>query len=601
LTRSIGRYAPYGIIVALFACTAFARAAGLPLWVGAVVPIAGTVVAALGVALDLRSQRAEQRQRLQTAQSLIDGSITPLHIALTALAKGDLTAVKPKQDAAHSPGDRHEFSCEWETLKVGLDACSKEMTNTLSTWRHIILPLADHAQKVASGSAAVSDSALVAARAATSVKVSLQDVGKAVTETALTTEMVARSSEGLAMNATNAAQAVELLRQAIDQVLAGAKKQAVAGQEASDIARQSEVAMEQTIASMGRIEEQVRMSEKSVQELGAKQAQVESIVQTIGAIAEQTNLLALNAAIEAARAGEQGRGFAVVADEVRKLAEMSGEATKQIGGVIASISISVQEATKAMETSAREAQAGTGYSDETRAALLRILEAIGQVDDIALSNGRLVMEMVTNSQTVSEAIANVAAISQEAAAASEQLNAAAEEIAATTEEVLASMEEQEAGVHQASGMAQELAGVSDGLMQVVAQINTSDESEFAAQIAQWQQAHLNWVRRVETMVNGGKAIPKSELASHLTCALGKWYVGLGRAAYGNLNAFQKLEKPHARVHQVAAEAVDAVLSKDEIRAKQCVKDIRAASDEVVKGLAELAAAVAARSNGRLAA
>jgi methyl-accepting chemotaxis protein len=339
---------------------------------------------------------------------------------------------------------------------------------------------------------------------------------------------------------------------------------------------------------MGRIEEQVRVSEIAVKELGAKQAQVESIVQTIDAIAQQTNLLALNAAIEAARAGEHGKGFAVVADEVRKLAEMSGEATKEIGGLIAGISAGVEEATKAMDTSAREASAGTGYSDETRTALKSILTAITQVDQIAGSNGKIVLEMESCSATVSEAISNVAAISEEAAAASEELSASSEEIAATTQTVLASMEEQEAGVHLASGMAQELAGVSDGLMQVVAQINTADASEFAEQISKWQQAHLNWVRRVETMVNGGKAIPKNELASHLTCALGKWYQGLGKATYGSLADFQRIHDPHVRVHQIAAAAVDAVENRDQARAKQCVIDIKAASKEVVEGLAALA-------------
>jgi methyl-accepting chemotaxis protein len=408
----------------------------------------------------------------------------------------------------------------------------------------------------------------------------------------MTTNQIAQASENLAQNATTASSAVDSLQNTIDQVKQSSVQQFDAGKEAAQIAADSNKAVLNTIDSMGRIRQHIDDAVKSVLELDSKQSQIADIVQTISSIAEQTNLLALNAAIEAARAGEHGRGFAVVADEVRKLAERSSQATKEIGVLIESVNQSVQQATGCMTVSADEAKKGTEFSDATQAALESIMKALVRVEDLAQNNTEVVRDMVGQADTVLQTITSVAAIAEETAAGAEEMHAASEEMSATTDRVVTSMADQVSSMRDLTKTAQALAGVSDGLMQVVALVNTGAE-DFSSQIAKWQQAHKNWVTRVEKMVQSWSPIPKNELASHLTCALGKWYEGVGKANYSHLPEFTSIEKPHALVHQLAAEAVEAVLAGNRVGAERCVSDIRKASAIVVEALAELGRAVAA--------
>jgi hemerythrin-like metal-binding protein len=138
--------------------------------------------------------------------------------------------------------------------------------------------------------------------------------------------------------------------------------------------------VDNSIAVMRRIAERVQLSAKAVDELGQRSDQIGSIINTIEDIADQTNLLALNAAIEAARAGEQGRGFAVVADEVRALAERTSRATKEIGKMIKDIQTETQGAVKAMEVGVAEVELGTTEAARSGEALKSIQDEINTVN-----------------------------------------------------------------------------------------------------------------------------------------------------------------------------------------------------------------------------
>jgi len=217
---------------------------------------------------------------------------------------------------------------------------------------------------------------------------------------------------------------------------------------------------------MARIKKAVDTGANVVTNLGAKGSQIGAIVQTIDDIADQTNLLALNAAIEAARAGEQGKGFAVVADEVRKLAERSGRATKEIAALIAEVQSVTQAAVAAMETGAREVEAGSELTERSGQALSEIassveattaavgrigasvdsmtqasgtvVESMDRIERLARENSLGADRMASQSGDVSSSVDSIAAVSQENSAASEEVSAATVEMSGLAREVVTS-------------------------------------------------------------------------------------------------------------------------------------------------------------------
>jgi methyl-accepting chemotaxis protein len=156
----------------------------------------------------------------------------------------------------------------------------------------------------------------------------------------------------------------------------------------------------ETIKGMQRIRAAVQTTGKKIKGLGERSLEIGAIIEVINEIATQTNLLALNAAIEAARAGEQGKGFAVVADEVRKLAERAARATKDITGLIKGIQVETSEAVTVMEEGTREVEEGTKLADQAGAALREIEQIVKQTAGLVTDITRAAGDQVKVTETV---------------------------------------------------------------------------------------------------------------------------------------------------------------------------------------------------------
>ena len=194
------------------------------------------------------------------------------------------------------------------------------------------------------------------------------------------------------------------------------------------LAEMGMVVVSSTISGMQQLSEAVSNSATIISDLGKSSDQIGEIVRTIEDIADQTNLLALNAAIEAARAGEQGRGFAVVADEVRKLAERTTKATKEIGDMIRQIQQDTRGAVDSMQQGTQKVTAGVDLVNKTGEALSQIVRMVSESADMIRQIAVASEEQSVATQQIASDIENVAKVTKESSSGAHESAKASQDL-----------------------------------------------------------------------------------------------------------------------------------------------------------------------------
>ncbi len=436
------------------------------------------------------AQRSSKNALLVGLFALLGAVGIAVFMALKLAADMDRT-VMPVVQAVATAQEIAGGNLTIEELKVSgndetgrMAAAFNQMAGNL---RSLIRQVGEAAQTVLSSSEELSSmagesatGALGASDALTQLANSASEQARVAGEVLATTERLQQAISQIAVGAQKTAGEVQQTSQQLTEMVAAVEEVAESAgavstntTKAAAVAKNGAEVVSRAMASMGRIKDAVGKSADHMRRLRTLSAQIGELTQAISGIAEQTNLLALNAAIEAARAGEQGRGFAVVADEVRKLAERSSVSAKEIVDLIGQIQSGTSEAVEAMEVGTAEVEAGVAMAGDAGGALQKILGVVERTAEDVHGISAAAQQLRASAETLAHAFDTVAAVAEENTAAAEEMSAGAtqvttavEHIANMTRDNAGALQEATATVGGLHSTTENVAGSAHGLAEV---------------------------------------------------------------------------------------------------------------------------------------
>lgn len=324
-----------------------------------------------------------------------------------------------------------ESAGEGDFTTTILDETGDELSDLSKSYNDMKENLSDLIQNVMTSSELVASSSEELTAGAEQTSMATEQITDSI-------QQIANGSESQSQSVEETAHALEELSIGVANIADSSSSLAESGIEASERAKQGGIYVQETAKQMNIIHSSVNETSKVIKLLDDRSKEIGQITNAITEIANQTNLLALNAAIEAARAGEHGKGFAVVADEVRKLAEQSQSSSNQISGLIGQIQNDMTQSTNSMEQVKQEVQNGLGIVTKTKTSFEEILISMdkmaNQVDEMAAT----AQQMSASTQEVSATVSGITTISRNSSVHSQSVAASAEEQLASMEEILAS-------------------------------------------------------------------------------------------------------------------------------------------------------------------
>jgi methyl-accepting chemotaxis protein len=340
-------------------------------------------------------------------------------------------------------------------LTPEIEVKSEDEIGQLSfSFKQMVAGLKEIIRRVLSSSGEVSASSQQLSSAAQQTNASVQQLSTAI-------QQLSKGAQTQAQRVEETNRAMEQLNVSISQTAQSAQQAASTAAQASQSAQKGTERVKEAVATMDKIDSSTAVSSEAVLKLGKRSEQMAEIVEVITNVADQTNLLALNAAIEAARAGEAGSGFAVVAEEVRKLAESSAKSATEIGKLIKETTSETETAVKNMEATAKEVTSGKEIIVQAGTSLEEILQGAQNVATMLEQISATTQQMSEGSRQVSKAVEDVATIAEQASASTQQASASTQQMVATVQEM--------------AGSAQSLAQMGIELNKLVAEFKTGEE------------------------------------------------------------------------------------------------------------------------------